>query len=90
MAKPITKDDLDLTMSDFDLVMKLSECKNHITTLRLDYRHNVKYKPELLAVLHDLELVRVILAKELGERNTAARKVLTILAPKLIKGKSNG
>jgi hypothetical protein len=89
-SNPITKHDLDLTMSDFDLVMKLAECKNHIRILRLDYRHNVKYKPEILDTLHSLEEVRVILARELEDRNIAARRVLNILAPKLIRTTSNG
>ena len=76
MANPITKDTLKPDyMSDYDLVMNLSECREFITGLRVELRCKPINVAAMMNALNNLLTVKGILTKELEERNIAARQL---------------
>ena len=71
--KAITKHDLDLTMLDFDLVMKIDECKRYITALRIELQCKPIRITEMRDILGRLIAVKRILTTEQEERQELAR-----------------
>jgi hypothetical protein len=82
-SKPITKDDLDLTMSRAELNLKIAKCIDLIIALKVEAK--AKPSAEHVHTLHKLFTIRLILLQELTERNIAARQL-----PNKWEIKSNG
>jgi hypothetical protein len=69
MAKPITKHDLDLTMSMPELKKKKGECIDLIIALKAEVKGKSNPSAEYVHTLHKLFTVRLILLQELEERS---------------------
>jgi hypothetical protein len=68
MAKPITKDDLDLTMSRAELNLKIAKCIDLIIALKGEAKGKPNYLAEYTHTLYKLDTIRLILLQESKER----------------------
>jgi hypothetical protein len=67
--KPITKYDLDLTMSMPELNLKIDECIKLIIALKVEAKGKSNPSIEYIHMLYKLDTIRLILLQELEERN---------------------
>jgi hypothetical protein len=77
-SRHITKNDLDLDISTFDLTVKIAECIDLIIAVKADIaNYNPKPRPSQVIKSHillcKLDIVRAILLQELKERRELAR-----------------
>ena len=68
MAKPITKHDLDLTMSMPELNAKIAQCIDLMIALKGEAKGKPNHLTEYIHTLYKLDVIRLILLQELEER----------------------